>query len=284
MDRVAQPFDPAKFNFTKAHPDESLFQLRTASEPSSPAPRFSLDAAPAPLGDPTTTDVVMVNISPIGPTHVLYLPSFQSLLPQQMDTGGLRRALEFVHLIDAPAFRLGFNSFGAYASVNHLHFQGYELPGPVAIEVAETREIASSAAHALRILRTTDYPVRCLEVRIQSIREAAEAARIVTALCQGMEASNQPYNLYIVDRGLRTFVIPQRFEAAKIAGEVPADLIETCMNPATFEIAGHMLMKREEDFVQGFDEARTEALLACCSLGEDAFEEWARCVRTLVDA
>lgn len=118
MDKVAQPFDEAKFNFTKAVPEESLFQMHVVAS----GPRVTVDAEAKPLQD-TSTDVLMINISPIGMHHILLLPSFLEKLPQQMTATGLQRAVELLHLIDHTHFRIGFNSFGAYASVNHLHFQ-----------------------------------------------------------------------------------------------------------------------------------------------------------------
>lgn len=55
-------------------------------------------------------------------------------------------------------------------------------------------------------------------------------------------------------------------------GEVPEGLADTGVNPAVFEISGHMLLKRAEDY-EGVDEAVALALLRLASLTEERFAE-----------
>merc|ERR1719324_874561 len=93
VDRVVQPFDPAKFNFQKAAQNE-----------------------------------VFINVSPIEYGHLLLVPSVTESLPQVVRPQDLNLALHMAAAADNPFFRVGFNSLGAYATINHLHFQGYFLP------------------------------------------------------------------------------------------------------------------------------------------------------------
>jgi len=60
--------------------------------------------------------------------------------------------------------------------------------------------------------------------------------------------------------------------SAKLGARCAQDLLETQVNPAVFEIAGHMIMKRKEDY-DFMTEARAEELLAAVSLGPEAFGE-----------
>ena len=65
--QVCQPWDPKKFNFTKALQKEVLFQFEP--KPGSVAPEYS-PAAPA----STSPNLVFINVSPIEYGHVLLVP------------------------------------------------------------------------------------------------------------------------------------------------------------------------------------------------------------------
>ena len=115
--QVVQPFDNAKFNFTKALQKEVLFQFEEADVPGQGSgflPQAPVCASP---------NLVFINVSPIDYGHVLLVPHVLDKLNQQVDPGTLRLALHFAHEAGNPYFRLAFNSLGAYGTVNHLHFQ-----------------------------------------------------------------------------------------------------------------------------------------------------------------
>merc|ERR1712118_139120 len=72
--------------------------------------------------------LVFINVSPIEYGHLLLVPSLTESLPQVVRPQDLNLALHMAAAADNPFFRVGFNSLGAYATINHLHFQGYFLP------------------------------------------------------------------------------------------------------------------------------------------------------------
>jgi GDP-L-galactose phosphorylase len=76
----------------------------------------------------------------------------------------------------------------------------------------------------------------------------------------------------IFDRGARVMVFPQCFAEKQARGEVPEDVLETGVNPACFEIAGHIVYKRQEDYVHASQEAACR-LLAEVSLPEARFAQ-----------
>lgn len=55
-------------------------------------------------------------------------------------------------------------------------------------------------------------------------------------------------------------------------GEVSPDLLDTQVNPAVWEISGHMVLKRKEDYEQAAEE-NAWRLLAEVSLSEERFQE-----------
>jgi hypothetical protein len=72
---------------------------------------------------------VTINNSPIELGHVLIIPRLNHGLEQVIDTRALQLAVEVSLLSGSANFVVGYNSVGAYSSVNHLHAQGYYLNG-----------------------------------------------------------------------------------------------------------------------------------------------------------
>lgn len=87
-----------------------------------------------------------------------------------------------------------------------------------------------------------------------------------------MQRANIPHNLIITDMGRRVFIWPQCFAERLARGLIPDQVAATGVNPAVFEIAGHMLLKRQEDYdVLGEDELAVLEVLRCASLPEEKF-------------
>ena len=63
-----------------------------------------------------------------------------------------------------------------------------------------------------------------------------------------MQAANIPHNILVVDCGQRLFLFPNNFSRAKAEGTVPEDLLDTQVDPAAFEMAGHLILKRRQDY------------------------------------
>lgn len=68
-------------------------------------------------------NAVLINVSPIEYGHVLLVPRVLDCLSQLVDPGTVLLALHFAREAANPYFRVGYNSFGAFATINHLHFQ-----------------------------------------------------------------------------------------------------------------------------------------------------------------
>jgi len=265
MDNVCQSFDANKFNFTKAKQEEVLFQFE-----------MSLDDFTSCYEEKkiveSNASFVYINISPIEYGHVLLVPKVLQCIPQQMSTECLLTALHMSVEVHNPCFKIGFNTLGAYASINHLHFQGYFLNAPFPVERVETEYLVghtNKTDKELRVSKLLDYPVRSFAFELGSDLE--ELAREVSKACNVLERKNIPYNLLIVDCGARVFLFPQKFDENKKAGLIPEDVLDTQVNPACFEIGGHMVLKRKEDYDQVCEEKICE-LLSYASLSKDEFK------------
>ncbi|XP_067411511.1 GDP-D-glucose phosphorylase 1 isoform X2 [Emydura macquarii macquarii] len=136
---VRQRFDPQQFHFNKIKPGEILFRMTrgpTHHPPTSGC--FQSQGDPSEPKLPGTPDYVLVviNVSPLEFGHVLFIPDPALCLPQILTQELLQFGLESALLSAHPGFRVGFNSLGAFASVNHLHLHGFYLDWELLIETA----------------------------------------------------------------------------------------------------------------------------------------------------
>jgi GDP-L-galactose phosphorylase len=267
IDQVVQDFDKSKFNFTKALQKEVLFAFDISAQN---AKKDKYDLKPV-RDNPS---LIFINVSPIEYGHVLLVPRVLDFLPQQATPDTVLMALAMVKASDNPYFRAGFNSLGAYGTINHLHFQAYYLHAPFPIERAVTAPLPLSSRkrerQSVNISRLVDYPVRALVYEAGDCLE--ELASIVGKACMRLAAANQPHNLIIADRGARVFLIPQCFAERQATGQIRQDILDTQVNPAAFEIAGHLPLKHRPDY-DSIDERFAVDLLAAACLTEDKFLE-----------
>ncbi|CAM8937248.1 unnamed protein product [Rhodiola kirilowii] len=268
VDKVLQPFDQKKFNFTKIGQEEILFQFE-ASECGEA--EFFPDA---PIEVENRPSVVAINVSPIEYGHVLLIPRIFECLPQRIDNESFLLALHMSVEAANPYFRLGYNSLGAFATINHLHFQAYYLAVPFPIEKAPTKEIVTLSS-GVKISRLLQYPVRGLV--FEGGKTLEELSKAVSDSCICLQDNNIPHNVLISDCGKRIFLLPQCYAEKQALGEVSANLLDTQVNPAVWEISGHMVLKRKKDFEEASDE-NAWRLLAEVSLSEERFQE----VNTLI--
>jgi GDP-L-galactose phosphorylase len=295
IDQVVQPFDNTKFNFNKALQKEVLFQFEpkglssfltraAAKKNNINLKRASFEAAAPANGSP---NLVLINVSPIEYGHVLLVPRVLDCLPQLVRPDTMLLALQFARETKNPYLRLGFNSLGAYGTINHLHFQAYYLAAPFAIERAPTQPLVIEGMNnkekcigvgvgddgekdAPKILCLKDYPVRSLVFEAgNSLKQMAD---VIGSACERLSAANVPYNLFIVDSGARVFLFPNCFAERKARGLIPEDIMATQVDPASFEIAGHVVLKREDDYKVA-DQEFAWKLLEQASCSEERFQE-----------
>ncbi|RZC65746.1 hypothetical protein C5167_009435 [Papaver somniferum] len=263
VDKVLQPFDGSKFNFTKVGQEEVLFQFE---ETDGDEAQFFPSA---PIDTENSPSVVAINVSPIEYGHVLLIPRILECLPQSIDHKSLLLAIQMAAEAGNPYFRLGYNSLGAFATINHLHFQAYYLAVPFPIEKAATRKI-SNLDNEVKVSELLNYPVRGLV--FEGGNDMLALSDAVSDSCICLQDSNIPYNVLIADSGKRVFVLPQCYAEKQALGEVNPELLDTQVNPAVWEISGHMVLKRKQDYEEASEE-NAWRLLAEVSLSEERFQE-----------
>ncbi|KAI5058107.1 hypothetical protein GOP47_0026277 [Adiantum capillus-veneris] len=263
VDQVLQPFDPSKFNFTKAAKEELLFCVEGGDSPDG---EFYTEAA---VSD--GTNAVVINVSPIEYGHILLVPKIIERIPQRIDVDSLHLAINMAVEAQNPFFRLGYNSLGAFATINHLHFQAYYLAVPFPVERARSIPLVSRKMNnGVKISELTDYPVRGLVFESgDSLKELASA---VGKCCCILQDKNIPFNLLIADCGSLVYLFPQCYGERQACGKVEQELLETQVNPAVWEISGHIVLKRKEDYERASEESAWR-LLAEVSLDAESFND-----------
>ncbi|MCL7027535.1 hypothetical protein MKW94_014757 [Papaver nudicaule] len=268
VDKVLQPFDGSKFNFTKVGQEEVLLRFEQSFDE-----KTHYFASSVVDSESSSPSVVAINVSPIEYGHVLLIPRVLECLPQRIDHESFLLALHMAKEAANPLFRLGFNSLGAFATINHLHFQAYYLSVPFPVEKASTQKITLANGlpdNGVTVSELLNYPVRALV--FEGGNTLKDLSDIVSNACIFLQENNTPYNVLISDCGNRIFLFPQCYAEKQALGEVSQELLDTQVNPAVWEISGHIVLKRKEDY-QDASENYAWRLLTEVSLSEERFQE-----------
>lgn len=272
---VQQSFDPQQFNFNKIKPEEMLFQIRKQFvqwnqglnaefqiQESKLDIRYSTKSVPSLQSSSTISEkncvatnkdepvsiLAVINVSPLEFGHVLFIPEPTLCLPQILTADLIQFGIEAIFLSAHPGFRVGFNSLGGFASVNHLHLHGFYLNHKLYIETACTEPLCPGKS--FHILSDFPAPGFLFYTDGKDLKELAHNIHKVTNylvaqniahnlfLTRGCEPGNPVYPVSEV--GTRIIIWPRKsgFGAKE----------ETAFNVALCELAGHLPIKNWEDF------------------------------------
>ncbi|KAJ0042032.1 hypothetical protein Pint_18606 [Pistacia integerrima] len=246
VDQVLQPFDDNKFNFTNKK-------------------KCSLG-----FNEAMTSPAITSPVSPIEYGHVLLIPRLLVRLPQRIDHESFLLALYLAKEAADPFFRLGYNSLGAFATINHLHFQvGTPFYFRLAL-ILRKLQLQELQDRGVMVSELMNFPVRGLVFEGgKSVRDLSNA---VASSCIFLQNNNIPFNVLISDSGRRSFLFLQCYAEKQALGEVSQELLDTRVNPAIWEISGHIVLKRKKDYEEASEEYAWR-LLAEVSLTEERFQE-----------
>ncbi|XP_023566194.1 GDP-D-glucose phosphorylase 1 isoform X2 [Octodon degus] len=249
---VRQAFDPEQFNFNKIRPGEVLFRLHQEPDTHSALPQDIL---------------VVINVSPLEWGHVLLVPEPAQQLPQRLLPGVLRAGLEAVLLSSHPGFRVGFNSLGGLASVNHLHLHGYYLAHRLPVEGAPSQPL-DPGGH-LHLLQTLPAP----GFLFYTSGPGPDLEAVISRVCRATDYLTDQeiaHNLFVTRgappgkaspcsalTGVRVILWARKSSFGIKEGEA--------FNVALCELAGHLPVKTAQDF-SSLTEAAAVALIQDCLL------------------
>ncbi|XP_061678470.1 GDP-D-glucose phosphorylase 1 isoform X2 [Syngnathoides biaculeatus] len=232
---IQQDFNAKKFNFNKVNPDEIIFEMIKDSEEGHE------------MGRPPCKTVVLVNVSPLEFGHCLFVPDPARCFPQVLTSFAIQVGIESVLLSSDPAFRVGFNSLGACASVNHLHLHGYYLKYKLNIESAPVRPLLPEKG----VYTLPGFPAGFLFY--SESKGVEDVARAVCRVTDFLIEANVAHNLFLTrgcppceedDKLLRKGVRIAVWPRMACFGTKE----ETAFNVAVCELAGHLSFKNSKDF------------------------------------
>uniref|UniRef100_UPI0037E7E4F4 GDP-D-glucose phosphorylase 1 n=1 Tax=Semicossyphus pulcher TaxID=241346 RepID=UPI0037E7E4F4 len=238
---IQQEFNAKQFNFNKINPEEILFEMIQDTGEGKEGGQ---------LHQPCRM-VVLVNVSPLEFGHCLFVPDPSRCFPQVLTRFAIQVGIESVLLSSDPGFRVGFNSLGAFASVNHLHLHGYYLEHELKIESTPVKPLITEKG----FYRLLDFPGGFL-----FYTESEQVEKVTRTICRVTDflvEGNIAHNLFLTrgcppcehiqnekDRcsrkGVRIAVWPRIscFGAKE----------ESAFNVALCELAGHLPFKNKKDY------------------------------------
>ncbi|CAO1946924.1 unnamed protein product [Urochloa humidicola] len=268
INQVLQPFDSGKFNFTKVRPEEVIFRFCEAEKDS--AQYF--DGAPVTIS--ASSSAILINVSPIGYCHVLLTPKIQDCLPQRIDQESFLIAMYVAREARNPFFRVGYNSLGGFATINHFHFQAYYLKVQYPVEKATTEKL-TALVNGVSIALLVDYPV-CGFV-FEGGANLEDLSDVVAKVCIFLQENNRPFNVLISESGKRVFLLPQCYAEKQLLGKASQEFLDMRINPAIWELSGHLVLKRKNNYDEA-SEPNICRFLVEAALSEIEFQELKRCV------
>ncbi|KAL6840349.1 hypothetical protein ACP4OV_030159 [Aristida adscensionis] len=268
MNQVLQPFDSGKFNFTKINPEEVIFRFHETGNDVSQY----FDGAPHTVS--ASPSAILINVSPIGYCHVLLTPRIQDCLPQRIDQESFLLAMYTAREARTPFFRVGYNSMGAFATINHLHFQAYYLKAQYPVEKARSEKL-TALRNGVNVGLLVQYPVNGFVFEGETILE--DLSDVVSKVCIFLQEKNRPFNVLISKSGKKVFLLPQCYAEKQFLGKASQEFLDMRINPAIWELSGHLVLKRRQDYNEA-SEANICRFLIEASLSDTEFHELKRCI------
>ncbi|EDW69340.2 GDP-D-glucose phosphorylase 1 [Drosophila virilis] len=184
---------------------------------------------------------MIINKSPLTKYHSLICPDVKNNLVQRATLSALSFCVNFMRNIDDGAVRLGYNSPGALASVNHLHFHIVHIPRDLYIDNVELQPLAGDYVYRLSPESPTEAICYVITAR-DTEREVREKVGSLHRLTEWLCDNHLPHNLFITHShhsdDLRVFV----FVRAKYC--VTKDL--TAFNVGFCEMVGFLPLSDAE--------------------------------------
>ncbi|KAM4035827.1 GDP-D-glucose phosphorylase 1 isoform 1-T2 [Anomaloglossus baeobatrachus] len=234
---IQEKFNPSQFNFNKMKHDEILFQM-VRSEMSSGA---SMD-----LGRKHSRTLVVINVSPLEFGHVLLIPDPSLCLTQILTPDLTLLGLESILLSGHPGFRIGFNSLGGFASINHLHLHGFYLDEELLIESVQNKPLCPQ----INFYQLTNFPAPGFFF----YTEGKDLVSVSQRICQVTDYfvnRNIAHNMFMT-RGSNPASTTCQREGIRVVIWARKSCFgakeEAAFNVALCELAGHLPFKNEEDF------------------------------------
>ncbi|XP_063781903.1 GDP-D-glucose phosphorylase 1 [Pseudophryne corroboree] len=257
---IQEKFNPKQFNFNKIISKEIMFKMiRSPKEKADSSACIDVnpegnrevpdnDAASALLKHRQDHILVVINVSPLEFGHVLFIPDPSLCLTQILTPDLMLFGLESILLSGHPGFRVGFNSLGGFASVNHLHLHGFYLDEELLIESALSKPLCPE----LNFHQLTHFPAPGFFFYTDG-KDLVPLSRRICQVTDYFVNQNIAHNVFVTrgsDPGNQNY--PDARKGIRIVIWARKSCFgakeESAFNVALCELAGHLPFKNEDEF------------------------------------
>lgn len=256
---IKEKFNPSQFNFNKISLEEILFEMvRSPLEKAAGYESLQRNHV-VPDGsvkkDWHSRTLVVINVSPLEFGHVLFIPEPSLCLNQILIPDLALFGMESILLSGHPGFRVGFNSLGGFASVNHLHLHGFYLDEELVIESMSCKALCPD----INFYLLDDFPAPGFCFYTDG-KDLVSVAQRVCGATDYFVDRNIAHNIFITrgcDPGHAGW--PRSKEGIRVVIWARKSCFgskeESAFNVALCELAGHLPFKNQEDFMNMTEES-----------------------------
>ncbi|KAG5673930.1 hypothetical protein PVAND_003931 [Polypedilum vanderplanki] len=215
---ITPVFDSDKFNFTKIDKREILFE------------RILLESK--------LNTSFIINNSPLTKYHILIVPNCDSCLAQIMTKDCLEIAFNIMTSTDDKSIKIGYNSPGALASVNHLHLHLLYIEHDLYVEDVELVQLVDNFYR----IDNKKYPIEGFCMILRDVKNDVEKLYKVVQYCCDKVI---PHNIFFTKsrdaKEIRIFFFPRQLNNF---GE--NKIYSTHLNVAFCELSGFIPIGDDE--------------------------------------
>lgn len=211
-------FNPEAFNFNKIDEKEILHETVIAGTPV----------------------MFIINNCPLTNYQTLIIPDAKKSQPQVMTSKCIEIGLKLVSSTNDRAVRIGFNSPGAFASVNHLHMHMIYIEQELYVEKIQLRQIYGN----LYAIDDKKRPLRGFCLSCENIESDARKLFELTKFCC---VNSIPHNIFITklhnSKTIRAFLFPRSVRKNNFENQATA-----LLNVAVCELGGFIPLGNRDLF------------------------------------
>ena len=203
---------------------------------------------------------ILINNSPIEFASSLLIADAALKLPQILTLDSIVAAVSLALASQSPDIKLGFNSLGAAASVNHQHWHLYYQRTKVPLQTIQTPSDGLLSDWLIPAYVVQLSPLDSNEI----IMRACEKVMKIATKCLDREISHNLFICKSESMKVRLFFIPRKQNLARIKDDMG-------LIAAFCEFSGFFICKTQEDY-DSIDEERVKKLFDECKLSQEQLE------------
>lgn len=204
---------------------------------------------------------ILINNSPIEFASSLLIADASLKLPQILTLDSIVAAVSLALASQSPDIKLGFNSLGAAASVNHQHWHLYYQRTQVPLQTIDASDdgLLSNWLIPAYVIQLSPHDTS------DTVMKACEKVMKIASKCLDSEISHNLFICKSESMKVRLFFMPRKQNLARIKDDMG-------LIAAFCEFSGFFICKTQDDY-DSIDEERVRKLFDECKLPEQQVKQ-----------